>query len=88
MPDEITYATKTGIKSVFEMVPVAAMMRFSELYGGSHELWPTFFAINTFAIYTLFYPGTIKDIKSAATVAAGGALSYVGTSLLIDWLYR
>ncbi|MEK6887660.1 MAG: hypothetical protein AABX14_01815 [Candidatus Aenigmatarchaeota archaeon] len=86
MPDEITYAAKKGVKSVFEMVPVAAMMRFVELYDGSHEMWPTIFAANTLAIYYIFYRDTIKDIKSA--VAAGGALSYTGVSLLIDWLYR
>lgn len=88
MPDEITYATKVGIKSVFEMAPVAAMNRFFELHHTSHEMWPTLFGFYTIIVYKNFYPDTIKDTKSAAAVAVGGALSYTGMSLLIDWLYR
>ncbi len=88
MTDEITYAAKAGVKSVFEMVPVAAMARFSELYYGSQELQPISFAINSVCFYWLFYQNDMKGFKSYVAAAAGATLSYVATSLLIDWLYH
>lgn len=88
MTDEVTYAAKTGIKSIFEMMPIAAMMRFVELYNGSRELRLTSFALNSVCFYWLFYRGDMKGFKSYAAVAVGGALSYTATSLLIDWLYH